>query len=53
MKQDIKKLYTSSNSTPFRIPWTKFETYNPIDVGEDRFQVDMTSVKSEPQNIMT
>ena len=32
-----KKLYTSSNSTPFRTPWTKSETCNRIDVGEDRF----------------
>ena len=35
--QDIKKVYTSSNSMQFRSPWTKFETYNPIDVEEDRF----------------
>ena len=37
MEQDIKKLCTSSNSMPFRIPWTKFETYIPIDIGQDRF----------------
>ena len=24
---------------PFRTPWTNFETYSPIDVGEDRFYV--------------
>ena len=39
MEQDIKKLYTSFNSTPFRTSWTKFETYNPMDVGEDRLQM--------------
>ena len=39
MEQDIERLYTSSKSTPFRTPWIKFETYNPIDVGEDRFSV--------------
>ena len=39
MEKDIKKLYTSPNSTPFRSPWTKFHTYNLIGVGEDRFQV--------------
>ena len=37
MDQDIKKLCTSSNSTPFRTPWTEFETHNPIDVGEAAF----------------
>ena len=37
MEQDIKKLYTGSTSAPFRTPWTKFETYNLIDAGEDRF----------------
>ena len=36
-KKVVYKLYTSSNSTPFRTPLTKFETYNPIDVGKDRF----------------
>ena len=39
IEQDIKKLYTSSNSTPFGTLWTKFETHNPIVVGEDRFWV--------------
>ena len=28
MEQNIKKLYTSFNSTPFRTPWIKFETYH-------------------------
>ena len=33
----LKKLYTSSNSTTFWTRWTKYETYNPMDVGRDRF----------------
>ena len=36
-EQDIKKLYTSSNFTPFRPPLAKYETNNPIDVGKNRF----------------
>ena len=37
MEEDIKKLYISSYFSSFRTPWTKFEIYNPIVVGEDRF----------------
>ena len=39
MEHSIKKLYTSSNYTPLRAPWTKFETYDHKDVGGASFQV--------------
>ena len=35
----MKQLYASSISKSLRTPRTKFETYNPIDVGGDTFQV--------------
>ena len=57
-----KKLYTSFNSTPFRAPWTKFETYTLVKVGDIDFKWILVCrdnswtwapIKSEPRDLLT
>ena len=58
-EQGIKNLYTSSNSTPFIAPWTKFQAYNPTDVGGEvkagvlQQLTDVRPIKLEPQDLLT